>query len=94
MSPFDLFSLNMKMTQLMLETQAVMTLRIMGMSGAIPAHRGENGRMIKEKGPAMAKALAAATEAVMSGKRPDQIMQATIAPLRQRVSSNRKRLMK
>lgn len=94
MNPLDLMSLNMKITQLLIETQTVMTLRIMGMSGAIPAHRGENDRMVGEKGPAMAKAMAAATKAMVAGKRPDQILSATIAPLSKRVSSNRKRLMK
>jgi len=94
MFPNDLFSLQLKMTSLMVDTQMVMTLRILGMSGAIPTPHGENGRMMEEKGPAMASAFAAGTKAMMSGARPDQIMVAAMAPVSKRVSSNRARLMK
>ncbi|MDF3414488.1 antifreeze protein [Sulfitobacter sp. M57] len=94
MFPSDLFSLQLKLTTLMAETQTVMALRLMGMSGAIPAKRGENQRMVDEKGPAMAKAFAAANKAMLEGRRPDQIMTAAIAPVSRRVTSNRKRLMK
>lgn len=94
MFPNDLFSLQLKMTILMVETQTVMALRLMGMSGAIPAKHGENERMVDEKGPAMAKAFAAGTKAMMQGKRPDQIMSAAMVPVSKRVTSNRKRLMK
>lgn len=94
MFPNDLFSLQLKMTTLMVETQTVMALRLMGMSGAIPAKHGENERMVDEKGPAMAKAFAAGTKAMMQGKRPDQIMSAAMGPVSKRVTSNRKRLMK
>ena len=94
MYPNDLFSLHLDMTTLMVDTQTVMALRIMAMSGAIPARHGENDRMMQEKGPAMAKAYAAATEAMFAGGRPDQIMSAAMKPVSKRVSSNRKRLMK
>lgn len=94
MYPSELFSLQLKMTTLMAETQTVMALRLMAMSGAIPAKRGENERMFDEKAPAMAQAFAAATDAMMQGARPDQIMSAAIAPVSKRVTSNRKRLMK
>jgi hypothetical protein len=94
MFPSELFSLQLKMTTLMAETQTVMALRLLGMSGAIPAKHGENERMVDEKGPAMAKAFAAGTKAMMAGQRPDQIMSAAMAPVSKRVTSNRKRLMK
>ncbi len=94
MFPSDLFSLHSKMTTLMVETQPVMTLRIMGMSGAIPAPHGENDRMMQEKGPAMAQAYAAATEAMLAGRRLDQIMTAAMDPVSDQVRSNRKRLTK
>jgi hypothetical protein len=94
MFPNELFSFHLNMTTLMVDTQTVMALRIMGMSGAIPARHGENDRMIQEKGPAMAKAYAAATEAMLAGGRPDQIMSAAMEPVSKRVRSNRKRLMK
>lgn len=94
MNPLALLSLQSQMTELMLNTQTVMTLRLLGMSGAIPAPRGENDRMVAEKAPAMAKAYAAGAKAAMSGSTPDQIMSAAMAPLSRKVRANRKRLMK
>lgn len=94
MNPFAFFTLQTQMSQLMMDTQAVMSLRIMGMSGAIPARKGENDRMIAEKGPALADAYAAGAKAMMAGNTPDQIMSAAMAPLSKKVSANRKRLMK
>ncbi|MGJ8628095.1 MAG: antifreeze protein [Sulfitobacter sp.] len=94
MNPLALLSLQSQMTELMLNTQTVITLRLLGMSGAIPAPRGENDRMVTEKAPAMVKAYAAGAKAVMSGSTPDQIISAAMAPLSQKVRANRKRLMK
>lgn len=90
----DLITLQRNMATLMAETQTVMALRLLGMSGAIPAENDENERMVEEKGAAMALAFAAGTEAMMKGARPDQIMSAAMAPVSKKVSSNRKRLMK
>ncbi len=94
MNPLSMLALHASMTTLMIETQTVMALRLLGMAGAIPARRGENNRMVSEKGPAMAKSYAAASAAVMAGQRPDQILTAAIAPLNRKVHANRKRLMK
>ncbi len=94
MFPGDLFSLQLKTLSLISETQTVMALRLMGMSGMIPAAHGENGRMLSEKGPAMAQAFAAGSKVMMAGGRPDQIMAAAMVPVSTRVSSNRKRLLK
>ena len=94
MNPLALLSLQSQLTELMLNTHTVMTLRLLGMSGAIPAPHGENDRMLAEKAPAMAKAYAAGTKAAMSGSTLDQIMSATMAPLSQKVRANRMRLMK
>ncbi len=94
MNPFTFFNLQSQMTELMVNTQTVMTLRLMGMSGAIPARRGENDRMVSEKAPAMVDAYAAGAKAMMAGKTPDQIMSAAMAPLSKKVRANRRRLMK
>lgn len=93
MFPSDLFSLQLKLTTLMAEAQTVMALRLLGMSGIIPARHDENERMLGEKGPAMAKAFAAGSKVMMAGGRPDQIMLAAMTPVSSRVTSNRKRLM-
>lgn len=92
MHAYDLFSLQIRFASLMLEAQSVVALRMMGMAGMIPAHSGENCRMIEEKGPAMQRAFMAATRAAWAGKRPDQVFSAAMTPVSDRVRSNRKRL--
>ncbi|MDF3384381.1 MULTISPECIES: antifreeze protein [Sulfitobacter] len=94
MTPFALFALQSQIAALAVETQIVMSLRLLGMAGALPARPGESNRMVAEKGPAMVKAFTAGTQAMMLGKRPDQIMDASLAPLARKVRQNRKRLMK
>lgn len=92
MTPQAMFALQMNFTTLMLETQTVMALRLLAMGGVIPAQPGENARMVSEKGPAMAKSFMAASEAMMRGQAPAQIMNAGLAPVSRRVRSNRRRL--
>ena len=94
MTPAQMMAMNTKIAKLMIDTQAVMALRLMGMAGALPARSDENNRMVVEKGPAFAKAMTEVTAAAIAGKRPDQIMSAGIKPLQVKVSSNRKRLTK
>ena len=94
MTPFALFALQSRFVSLAVETQIVMSLRLLAMAGAIPARPGENARMVSEKSPAFARAAQAGTRAAMLGKSPDQILQATLAPLSRKVSANRRRLMK
>ena len=92
MSPFDLMNFNLRLAALAVDTQTVMALRIWGMSGALPQRPGENLRMVQEKGPAMVKAFAAASTALMAGKRLDQVVDAALLPLSRKVRSNRRRL--
>ncbi len=94
MFPTDLFALQVRLATLALEAQSVIALRLMGMSGIIPAHRGENSRMVHEKGTALSKSMVAATRAMAAGHRPDQVMHAALTPLSARVRANRKRLSK
>ncbi len=94
MNTFAYLTLQTQAARLMFDTHTVMALRLMGMSGAIPARADENYVMMAEKGPAMLKALAAGNAALMAGKSPDRVMSAVIRPLARKVSANRKRLMK
>ncbi|MBW4961320.1 antifreeze protein [Sulfitobacter sp. CW3] len=94
MNPLNLFALNTQFASLLFDTQAVMTLRILGMAGLLPHASGENSRMVKEKGPAMAQAYKSATKAAMAGGSPDQIMTAAMEPVSKKVRANRKRLTK
>ncbi len=94
MNPLSFLTLQTSFASMVFEAQTVIALRMLGMAGVLPAARGENNRMVSEKGPAMVKAFAAGTTAAMAGKRPDQIMTAAMAPLSRKVHANRKRLMK
>ena len=94
MTPLTLMTLNANLAKLMIDTQAVMTLRLLGMAGALPQTRGENARMVNEKGPAMAKDYKAATKAAFAGGTPDQIFSAAMVPVSKKVRANRKRLTK
>ena len=85
MTPLTLMTLNANLAKLMIDTQAVMTLRLLGMAGALPQTRGENARMVNEKGPAMAKAYQAATKAAFAGGTPDQIFSAAMVPVSKKV---------
>ncbi len=77
---------------LMAEAQTVIALRMMGMAGILPADAAENNRMMAEKGPAFAKAMAAGTVAAMRGLSPDKVALATMRPLRRKTKANVKRL--
>lgn len=94
MTPTQFFAFNSEVTKLMVDTQAVMALRLMGMAGALPADADENDRMLAEKGPAFAQAMSEMTTAAMAGKQPVEIMSAGMAPLQSEVSGNRERLTK
>lgn len=80
--------------QVMAEAQTVISLRLLGMWGVLPASRRENHTMAAEKAPAFARAALAAGRAAAQGKSPDEVIQAAIRPVRRRTSSNVKRLTK
>jgi hypothetical protein len=80
--------------RVMAEAQVVMTLRVMGMWGVLPASRGENRRMVVEKAPAFAQGAVAAGTALMAGRAPEAVVVAAVRPVRRRVAANAKRLSK
>ena len=94
MTPEQMMKLNASVSTLMMDSQAVMSLRMMGMMGAIPTDNDEATKMVSEKAPAFAEAMTALTQAALSGYRPDQIIAAGMEPLQREVSSNRDRLTK
>jgi hypothetical protein len=77
---------------LVLETQAVMTMRLLGMAGAWSVLPSENNRMVSEKAPAFASAAQAATRAAMAGAPPLAVADAWARPLRRRTGANARRL--
>lgn len=94
MTPLSLFHLNVRAATMLFEASTVASLRLMAMGGAVPARRGENQRMVDEKLPALMKSATAANKALMAGKSPDQVMDAALKPISQRVRANHKRLTK
>lgn len=94
MTPLGLLQLNLQAFTLAAEVQTVMTLRLLGMAGMIPASGGENSRMIMEKPAAFSHSWFAASSAVMAGKSADQVVEAAMRPLSTKVSANRRRLMR
>ena len=93
-TPLNLMITANRLAWLAFEANAVMGMRLMGMGGAWNVTKGEDRRMWSEKPLAFQQSAMAATRAAMSGKRPDEIMNAAIAPLDRKVGANRKRLAK
>ena len=84
-TPADMMGAWMNMSMLMVETASVMTMRMMGMAGLWSVTKSENDRMVSEKSSAMA---------TMRGKRPDEVMNAAVKPLRRKTRANARRLGK
>ncbi len=76
------------------EAQSVIAMRVMGWSGLWSVTSTENDRMLSEKTEAMTRSIQNATLAAMTGKRPDEIVNAAVKPLRQKTRANAKRLGK
>lgn len=74
------------------EAQYVMSVRMAGMMGIVPARRGENYRMVAEKGDAAREALGAALRSASSGARADEILAAAMKPYGRRTRINARRL--
>lgn len=89
---FGMWSVGVQTAQMMIEAQTVMTLRMLGMAGAWSTAPSEGMRMVLEKPDAFIRSATSATEAIVTGKRPDQIAEAAIKPLRRKTKANSKRL--
>ena len=91
---FGLWSVGLQTAQMMAEAQTVMALRLMGMAGVWATAPTEGVRMVFEKPDAFIRSASSATEAALAGKRPDQIAEAAIKPLRRKTRANARRLAK
>ncbi|MFQ6553823.1 antifreeze protein [Aestuariibius insulae] len=87
-TPAEMVNSSFQVWKLMAETQSVMAMRIMGMAGFWSVTPQEQRRMVDEKLPAFTEATVAASKALMMGKRPDQVMDAAIAPLGRKTGAN------
>lgn len=91
-NPVEIWQACAGLGMLAFEAQAVIAMRVLGMSGAWPVGKSENRKMLSEKPPAFAKAATAAARKAVSGARADQVLTAAVKPLTQTARANRKRL--
>ena len=94
MSPVNVMRSTFAFWTMVAEANTVVTLRVLGLAGVLPADRAENGRMIAEKGPAFTAAMTAGGRAAMKGQTPDRIALAMIRPLGRKTRANVRRLSK
>ena len=93
-TPLELFKTQMEVGMMLADAQSVIAMRMMGWGGLWSVTSDENDRMVSEKTEAITKSMQSATLAAMTGKRPDEIMNAAVKPLRQKTRANAKRLGK
>jgi hypothetical protein len=93
-NPLELFKTQMEVSMMLAEAQSFIAVRMMGWSGLWSVTASENDRMVSEKSDAITQSMQGATLAAMTGKRPDEILNAAVNPLRQKARANAKRLGK
>lgn len=92
MTPAQLTEFILRSAHLFAESQIVISLRLMGLAGVLPARPDELHRMVAEKGPAFLIAVSKAQTAALSGQSPHEITLAAMKPLTRKVRGNRRRL--
>lgn len=83
-----------QMSQIAIESQLVIGMRVAGMMGLISQAPGEPYRMVAEKQAAVSESLFAAATAAYRGVSPDRVMAAALRPYGKRTRANSKRLTK
>ena len=98
MSPFpsllDLYKVNLQVGMVMAESNAVVSMRMLGMAGFWSVTDTENSRMISEKVYASTRAVTEAGKVMMGAGRPDEVLSAAMKPIRKETRANAKRLAK
>lgn len=79
-------------TQLAADSQRVVVMRMMGLSGAWSVPRSETSDMMAEKLPAFTEAIVSGALAAWSGAHPERVMRATLEPISDTARDNRVRL--
>ncbi len=90
----DVCRTTLELWHLGVETQMVVSMRLMGFAGLWSITPHEKHRMVSEKTSAFAESVMAAGAATLRGDRPDQIVLAATQPLRRKTRSNSRRLVK
>lgn len=82
----------LQMTQIMIESQVVIAIRVAGMMGLWPQAPSETTRMVTEKQDAMQLSVRAALRAASRGATADAVLSEALRPIGRRTRSNAKRL--
>jgi hypothetical protein len=90
----DLLRLSMQTGTMLAQANMVIAMRVWGMAGAWNVTRGENKRMVDEKGTAMLAAGMAAAGAMAQGKGPVDVALAALQPVARKTRANAARLAK
>ncbi|SFI36851.1 antifreeze protein [Jannaschia pohangensis] len=88
----ELFRLQLRTAQMLVEAQSVMSMRMLGMAGVLRPDADENMRMVTEKQTAFAQSGLAAIGALMAGKTPAQVYGMALTPIGRTTRANSKRL--
>ena len=92
--PMAFWRLSVDVGQMAVESQQIMTLRLLGLAGVVPMRADEPARMVAEKQDALAASGRAMSRAMMAGKGPTEVMAAGVKPMRTKTRANAKRLTK
>ncbi|MFV0410570.1 MAG: antibiotic ABC transporter [Paracoccus sp. (in: a-proteobacteria)] len=79
-------------TQIGLDSQMVIGMRVAGMMGLLPSHKDEPWRMVQEKLDAAQEAGVAIGQAIWRGETADRVMAAALTPYGKRTNANARRL--
>lgn len=91
-NPFDYWRAALAGSHMLLEAQAVIAMRTMGMAGLWNVTPGENARMVAEKAHALRESGLATAQAVMRGHAPAAVAMAALKPVKKRTGANVRRL--
>lgn len=86
-TPLNMMKTGMDLWMLGVETQTVMTMRMLGMSGAWNVPEKGPSEMITKEPEAFGRAIMAASLSMATGQKPDHIMRNATRPLRRKVAS-------
>ncbi len=89
---FELFQLQLKTAQIMVDAHGVIGMRMLGIAGVMPSEAGETRLMVTEKQNAFASAGLAATGAMLAGKTPAQAYDMALEPIGHATRANARRL--
>lgn len=92
LTPLDFLQPTILMSQLMVEANMVIAMRLWGMAGGWKMSQGEHSRMVNEKTRAVQESGLAVARAVGAGQGPGAVAMAAMKPMRRRTKANARRL--